>query len=339
MGRACHFLRADLHASSQRSAATVLILYVLQASVPAALVMWILFAPQRSVVGFLTQILSTGLGLLALSLTGLLLFPPWWTPWAMGVALVAVTLIALRRRSPAPLWPQKPTAWLITVGFGAFALYAANQTGLAISAAQIPRGPVLDLASPLRPGRYLIVNGGTTTVLNAHADAVGQSGAAHRAFQGTGYGVDLVAIDWLGLRADGIMPGDPARYRIFGMTVIAPCSGTIIAAVDGLKDMRVPEIDQDHLAGNHVILRCGGCDVLLAHFQRGSVRVRTGQHLAVGSVIAAVGNSGATSEPHLHIHAQRPGDRATPFAARPIPIRVAGRFLVRHMRFTIGTRS
>lgn len=339
MAPTCHSPRADWHASSQHSGSLVLILYLMQTLVPAALIMWILVAPQRSVVGFWTQAVSTGLGLLALSLTGLLLFPPWWTPWAMSAALVAVILIAQRRRSRASLWPHKPMAWLITASFSGFALFAANHTRLAVKAAQAPQGPVLDVASPLGAGRYLIVNGGTTTVLNAHSDALDQTIEAHRAFRGTAYGVDLVAIDRLGLRADGIMPSDPARYFIFRMPVVAPCSGKIIAAVDGLQDMRVPQVDQDHLAGNHVIQRCRGLDVLLAHFKQGSVRVRTGQQIAAGTVIAAVGNSGATSEPHLHIHAQEPGDRATPFAGRPVAIRVADRFLVRNMRFTAGDRS
>jgi hypothetical protein len=45
-----------------------------------------------------------------------------------------------------------------------------------------------------------------------------------------------------------------------------------------------------------------------------------------------VGNSGNTGEPHLHIHAQRPGPPGAPWSGDPLPIRFDGRFLVRGER-------
>ena len=58
--------------------------------------------------------------------------------------------------------------------------------------------------------------------------------------------------------------------------MLAPCAGGVVIAVDGLLDMRVPEVDRDHLAGNHMMLRCAATDVLLGHLQQGSVKVRAG---------------------------------------------------------------
>lgn len=333
MVQSYHSRHAVLHVSLGRSPSSMLIIYILQTVVPIALIAWIVAAPAKSVIGFWTQALSTGIGLIALSLTAILLVPPWWTPWAFGLLLIVAMVTALRRRPQTTVKPRGAGAWIVATGFAAFALFAGNQIRLAYTGAQIPLGASLDVASPLGAGRYLIVNGGATTVVNAHADALDQSVAAHRAFHGTAYGVDLVAIDRFGLRADGIMPTDPRHYRIFGTPVVAPCAGVVVSAVDGLPDMRVPEQDESHLAGNHVILRCGGLDILLAHFHRGSVRVTPGEQVAVGTAIAEVGNSGATSEPHLHIHAQLPGAKATPFSGRPIALRLEGRFLKRNERF------
>ncbi len=311
----------------------MLFFYILQLILPLALIAWIAVAPQRSVVGFWTQAAATGLGLIALSFGGVLLVPPYWGPWAFGLLLIVALVFALRRRSPLTVWPRSIAGWIGLTGFVAFALFAADQIRLAYLGAQVPAGASIDLASPLGEGRYLVVNGGATTVVNAHADALDQSIPAHRAFHGTAYGVDFVAIDRFGLRANGVMPADPRRYRIFGTTVIAPCGGTILVAVDELRDMLVPELDEKHLAGNHAILRCGEVDILLAHFRRGSVRVRTGAKVAVGTAIAEVGNSGSTSEPHLHIHAQRRGTASAPFSGEPIPVTISGRFLVRNARF------
>lgn len=45
-----------------------------------------------------------------------------------------------------------------------------------------------------------------------------------------------------------------------------------------------------------------------------------------------VGNSGNTGEPHLHIHAQRPGSAIAPLSGEPVPVRFGGRYLVRNDR-------
>ena len=58
-------------------------------------------------------------------------------------------------------------------------------------------------------------------------------------------------------------------------------------------------------AGNHVILDHGtGEWSLLAHFKRGSLRVKPGQTVAAGDTLGLCGNSGNSSEPHLHYHLQ-----------------------------------
>ena len=154
-------------------------------------------------------------------------------------------------------------------------------------------------------------------------------------YWGQGHGVDIIAIDRWGFRAAGLLPAEPDEYVTSGRPVIAPCAGEVIAAVDGLPDMQVPRVDHDHLAGNHVILRCSGADILLGHFRRGTVTVRVGDKLSVGDAIAQVGNSGNTSEPHLHVHAQEPGTANAPFSGAPIPIRITGRYLVRNDRFVV----
>lgn len=91
-----------------------------------------------------------------------------------------------------------------------------------------------------------------------------------------------------------------------------------------------------NLAGCNKAAGCG-CrfDIVLGHFRQGSVRVGLNDRLAVGATIAEVGNSGATNEPHLHIHAQTPGTAEAPFSGAPIPVRLDGRFWVRNDRFEI----
>ena len=313
----------------------MLMVYLLQTTVPVALIAWLAFAPARSVAGFSTQALATGAGLLAISMTGIWAFPPWWTIHGLAALFLMSLLSGMARRRHRPLWPNAVSGWLSLAGFAALGAYAANETWIARAATQLPSGRIVELASPLGPGAYLVANGGSAPSVNAHATFLDQSIAQLHAYWGTAYGIDLVALDRWGFRADGIMPADPERYVIFGRTVIAPCAGDVEVAVDGLPDLQVPQMDRAHLAGNHVILRCADVNILLGHFRNGSVLVHAGQRLRVGDAIAQVGNSGNTSEPHLHINAMLPGTVDAPFSGAPIPIILDGRYLVRNDRLRL----
>jgi murein DD-endopeptidase MepM/ murein hydrolase activator NlpD len=110
----------------------------------------------------------------------------------------------------------------------------------------------------------------------------------------------------------------PERFIGFGRAVHAPASGTIVAAHDGEPDgvarrslVGVLAFDMrqrkrlarnlNAVLGNHVILALEeGVFALLAHLRRGSLRVNNGDHVRGGQAIAACGNSGNSTEPHLH---------------------------------------
>ncbi len=85
-----------------------------------------------------------------------------------------------------------------------------------------------------------------------------------------------------------------------------------------------------------MILDCDGIWIVLAHMKQGSVRVAEGDEVRVGEVLGVVGNSGASGEPHLHIHAQTPGTVEAPLGGEPLPVTFDGRHLVRNDR--VGSR-
>jgi len=58
----------------------------------------------------------------------------------------------------------------------------------------------------------------------------------------------------------------------------------------------------------------------MAHFQQGSITVSEGDVITAGSRIGSVGNSGNTTEPHLHIHAQTHIGKSTLLDSDPLPI-------------------
>lgn len=96
-------------------------------------------------------------------------------------------------------------------------------------------------------------------------------------------------------------------YGIYGARVMAPASGTVVSINNDEKDLFPGSDDFQSMAGNHIYLRLDetGTFLVLAHLKKGSIKVKEGQHVNEGEFLAQVGNSGSSSEPHLHIHHQR----------------------------------
>jgi hypothetical protein len=187
---------------------------------------------------------------------------------------------------------------------------------------------------PLGGGTFLVVNGGSDIRVNAHLKVLDEPRFAP--WLGNAHGVDLVVIDAWGLRASGLLqPPELGAYRSQGWPVLAPCTGEVLLAVDGIAELPPPQIDpQARLSGNSVLLACGPVHVLLAHFRRGSLRVARGDAVVAGQLLAEIGNSGRSDEPHLHIHVQRPGTADAPLGGEPLAATFDGRYLVRGQRVT-----
>ncbi|QWU44661.1 M23 family metallopeptidase [Bacillus sp. NP247] len=112
-------------------------------------------------------------------------------------------------------------------------------------------------------------------------------------------------------------------YGIYGAKVLAPASGTVVSINNDEKDLVAGSDDFQSMAGNHIYLRLDetGTFLVLAHLKKGSIKVKEGQHVNEGDVLAQVGNSGSSSEPHLHIHHQRQDpSNASMFLTEGLPL-------------------
>ncbi len=141
-------------------------------------------------------------------------------------------------------------------------------------------------------GDWYVFWGGRTVEQNYHAAHADQR-----------FAYDLVV-----LRDGRSHTGDGTRleqYHCWGQPILAPGAGTVRTAVDSLPDQQPGRMDPGHPAGNHVILDHGNGEFsLLAHLRQGSVGVRAGETVTAGQKLGECGNSGNTSEPHLHYHLQ-----------------------------------
>ncbi len=234
--------------------------------------------------------------------------------WPVLLALIAsITFPAVRGevRIAALLAPDPIIALLVGSCFSVLLVFSLRGRRM--------NDKALELAFPLRGGVFCVGQGGNSMLLNAHTRSPSQR-----------YALDLLKVSRAGLRAHGLYPADPARYASFGAEVVSPCEGMVAAAVDGCEDFSPPERDPEHRAGNFVALECERATIYLAHLMKGSLRVKAGDRVSAGQLLGRVGNSGNTTEPHLHIHAEE-GPYPGQFSGQPgIPVRFHGRFLVRN---------
>lgn len=132
----------------------------------------------------------------------------------------------------------------------------------------------------------------------------------HAATPDQRWAYDLVAAPYF-LQSDRLVD-----YGCYGVPVVAPASGLVTVAHDGEPDATPGRLSNNFAApsGNHVGIRLDSTatHLLIAHLQPGSVQVETGERVTEGQMIGRCGNSGNTSEPHIHLHHQRQDPATAP---------------------------
>lgn len=146
-------------------------------------------------------------------------------------------------------------------------------------------------------GEWTVFWGGDTKELNYHVESQAQKNA-----------FDIIITDGNGSthKSDGKTNED---YYAFGKEIFAPCDGEIVLVVDGVKDNKVGEMNTFNVGGNMAILRTVQNEYLVfCHFKHQSLKVNEGQKIKQGQLLGLCGNSGNSSEAHLHFHIQNVED-------------------------------
>lgn len=117
-------------------------------------------------------------------------------------------------------------------------------------------------------------------------------------------------------RKNGTSAQAPARtnddYYAWNQPVVAPADGVVVVAEDGVVDNAPNRAVGGNLYGNLIVIDHGTDEfTLLGHLKQGSVSVKPGERVKAGQRLARVGNSGMSTEPHLHFQLMDTGDWRT----------------------------
>ncbi len=166
----------------------------------------------------------------------------------------------------------------------------------------VDKTPPAIVGAPLRGKDWLAGNGLSNTSLH-------RTSALY--FNGRPFFPELYAIDFVQMGANGrTFAGDVHKnssYYCYNQDILAVADGKVVKIQDGIPE-NIPHSDKlavkmgtKTLPGNNIILDLGNNTfAAYGHLIPGSLKVKVGDHVTRGEVIAKLGNSGNSGEPHLH---------------------------------------
>jgi len=163
--------------------------------------------------------------------------------------------------------------------------------------------PVI-VSAPLRGDYWLAGNAPSST--SAHR-------ITHLVYKGHDYFAQRYAIDFVQIGKNGITySGNPAEnknYYAYDKDVLSVAAGRVVEVKDNIPEniphsnkLAVP-LSISTIGGNHVVVDIGhGKYAFYGHMIPHSIKVKIGDTVTGGQVLGKLGNSGNSSEPHLHFH-------------------------------------
>lgn len=267
--------------------------FLMQIIIPLLLIIWLYKGKNKCKLDFITKVSLTCLYVILVYFVGFWCVSSFYLKFIFISALIIALVYSCKKSRGLPLYIRK-TIWgwsKAAISYLLLILVIAQTISVAVGYTY-KANDVIDLEFPLRGGTYYVVQGGNSRIINYH-----------NTYPVITFAVDIVKLNKFGYRANGLYPNNPQEYEIFGETIYSPCEGKVLYASDNMPDQNPPEKDNINIGGNYVVIEYKGVQIFLCHMMKGSILVKEGDFVKTGQPIGRVGNSGNTTEPHLHIHA------------------------------------
>jgi murein DD-endopeptidase MepM/ murein hydrolase activator NlpD len=156
----------------------------------------------------------------------------------------------------------------------------------------VPEKNQTQLSLPFK-GSWEVGWGGDTEELNQHHSVPNQQ-----------FAYDFIGVGENGKNRKG--SGETNEdYFAFGREVLSPAEGVVTDVINGVRDNTPGSMNPYSAIGNAVFIQHSKLEVsVLAHLKKDSITAKAGDKVKKGQVIGLCGNSGNSSEPHIHYHLQ-----------------------------------
>ncbi len=155
---------------------------------------------------------------------------------------------------------------------------------------RLPEKNETKLTLPFK-GEWFVLWGGDTKDLNYHVDVQNQNHA---------FDIAKLGPDGRRYKTEGKTNED---YWAFGQEILSPGDGIVTEAIEGVRDNAIGSLNQYSAVGNCIIIMHSDSEYsVIAHLKQGSTKVKKGDKVSRGQLLGLCGNSGNSSEPHLHYH-------------------------------------
>ncbi len=282
------------------------LIVMLHLIVPLALILWTGARSYASLTTWGFQILVLISYTAFCFLLGSWVYASFYLRYAILILTVVVTIQSFMRVKSLPLFVTPDfSGW---VGYGAGLIISVVLVYFVVGAVRshfYDEMPV-NLAFPFKHGTYAVFEGGNgrvSSLMNYHYGASIHQGS--RINLSMRYAVDIAKVTRWGNDADGFLSLQNDKYAIFNQNVYSPCDGEVSYVEDKWPNETPWSGNPPYNVGNHVLIKSNGFGVLMGHLQKGSILVKVGDMVKKGQPIAEAGNSGWTSQPHLHIQAMK----------------------------------
>jgi urea transporter len=116
--------------------------------------------------------------------------------------------------------------------------------------------------------------------------------------------IDVVLVDEM-MKTHRILSNQCENFYCFNKPIVAPADGIVLDIIDNIDDNEPGKVNTNQNWGNTIVIKhLNDLYTQMSHLRAGTFKVKKGDFIKQGDIVALCGNSGRSHEPHLHLQVQ-----------------------------------